>query len=389
MLSEISAESTQNVLPMLDTPRAPRYNADAQHSMDTDPTQDTVPTPAVRRLPTSPLGRFIRSMPGAFLILGLVLGGVLGGAAFGGYRAGVIERDRAAATAQFEELTRQYRLGIEDMAAGRYTLAVERFQYILSIDPDFPGAAERLAEARANGTPQPATVTPFPTPIATLDAQTAADIFAQAQTAHDAKDWDTAIERLNALRLADPGYERLAVRDMLYSAFRNRGIESIDAGKLELGLTDLDQASTILPLDTDAQQYQQWATIYMNGISYWGLNWPRTIETFQLLYTIAPYFRDTASRLRDAHLAFARQLDSLGDPCSATAEYAAALDLQFEQSVEDKRLAAETACLFGTATPDGTLTPFPTPDGTLTPFATLESSETPTETPTPVETLAP
>ncbi|MEK7311553.1 MAG: hypothetical protein AAB382_06260 [Chloroflexota bacterium] len=357
--------------------------------MDTDPTQDTVPISTVRRTPSSPLGRFIRSVPGAFLILFLVLGGVLAVAAVGGYRAGIAEHDRAAATAQFAELTRQYQLGIEDMDAGRYTLAVERFEFILAIDPNFPGAADRLAEARASATPSPVAATLVPTPIVTADPQTAPKLFAEAQAAFEAKDWDTTIQKINALRLADPAYEPSAVRNMLYNSFRNRGIDSINAGKLELGLTDLDQASKIGALDTEAQQYQQWATIYMNGISYWGLNWPRTIETFQLLYTIAPYFRDTITRLHDAHLAYAKQLDTGGDPCSAVAEYAAALEMQFDQTVEDKRLAAETACALGTATPDGTLTPFPTPDGTLTPFATVDLSVTPTETPVPTPAATP
>lgn len=349
--------------------------------MDIDPTQDTVPASPAARPPSSPVGRFIRSVPGAFVILLLVLSGVLALAAIGGYRAGVAERDRAAATAQFAELTRQYQLGIDDVAAGRYTLAAERFEFILAIDPDFPGAADRLAEARTAATPPPVTATFAPTPDVTVDPQTAAKIFAEAQAAFDANDWDTTIQKINALWMADPAYEPLAARNMLYTAFRNRGIDSINAGKLELGLTDLDQASRISALDAEARQYQQWATIYMNGISYWGLNWPRTIETFQLLYTIAPYFRDTSVRLRDAHLAYAGQLDMGGDPCAAAPEYAAALELQFDQSVEDRRLAAETACAMGTPTPDGTLTPFPTPDGTQTPFATVDPFVTPTLTP--------
>lgn len=357
--------------------------------MDIDPTQDTAPTSPVSRPPSSPLGRFIRSVPGAFLILFLVLGGVLAVAVVGGYRAGVAERDVAAATAQFAELTRQYQLGIDDLAAGRYTLAVERFEFILAIDPNFPGAADRLAEARAAVTPSPVTATLAPTPVVTVNPQTVAKLFAEAQSAFEAKDWDTTIQKINALWLADPAYEPSAARNMLYNSFRNRGIDNINAGKLELGLTDLDQASKIGALDAEAQQYQQWATIYMNGISYWGLNWPRTIETFQLLYTIAPYFRDTIARLHDAHLAYAKQLDAGGDPCSAVAEYAAALELQFDQAVEDKRSAAETACALGTATPDGTLTQFPTPDGTLTPFATADLSVTPTETPVPTPTETP
>ena len=194
--------------------------------------------------------------------------------------------------------------------------------------------------------------------------------------------------------MIDPTYESLAVRNMLFQSLRNRGIAYINAGKLELGLADLDQAARIGTLDEEARQYEQWATIYIAGVSYWGLNWPRTIETFQLLYTIAPYFRDTITRLRDAHLGYARQLEAGGDPCSAAKEYAAALELDFDQLTEDRRAAADIACQFGTPTPDGTLTPFPTPEGTLTPPVTLDGTPSETSagtgagTETPAPTLA-
>ncbi len=343
--------------------------------MDTDPAQDTLPSPATRsarRAALSPLGRFVHSMPGAFVILVFILGAVLAFAGIGGYYAGVSDRDRAAATAQAIELQRQYQLGVEDMEAGRYLLAVQRFQAILALEPDFPGAAAGLAEARAAASPGTATPSPSPTasptPGATIGPQTAQALFAEAQAAYAEQDWETTLQKVSALRAVDPGYEGAMVRKMFFEGLRNRGIGYINAGKLELGLSDLEQAAKVGALDTEAQQYQQWAAIYISGVSYWGLNWPRTIETFQLLYTLAPYFRDTSTRLRDAHLAYAQYLEAGGDPCGAVKEYAAALELQADPTVEAKRAAAETACQFGTPTPDGTLTPFPTPEETQVPI---------------------
>jgi tetratricopeptide (TPR) repeat protein len=355
--------------------------------MDVDPTQDTLPTRALRRAAESPIGRFIRSVPGAFLILAIVLGGVLTLAAMGGYYAGVNERNRTAATAQAVELDRQFQLGIQDMQAGRYLLAIQRFEFILSVDPAFPEAAGRLAEARlgaslGTATP-PGPLAATPTLIITVGPETAQTLFAEARAAFDTQDWDTALQKISALRIVDPDYERAAVHRMTFDSLRSRGIAHIEGGKLELGLADLDQASKIGGLDVEAQQYQQWATIYIAGVSYWGLNWPRTIETFELLYTLAPYFRDTITRLRDAHLAYAAELEASGDPCNAVIHYAAALDSQFDQAVEDRRAAADLTCQFGTPTPDGTLTPFPTPDGTLTPFPASEATETPIPPQTP------
>lgn len=366
--------------------------------MATDPTQDTVPTPAVRTASQSPLARFIRSVPGAFLILALSLTGILALAALAGYYVGGSDRDRVAATSQAVELARQYQLGLDDLTAGRPSLAIQRFEFILSLDPNYPGAAERLTEAQAALPPSAAatiTLLPSPTLIITVGPETAKVLFQEAQTAFNAKQWDQALQKIGALRVIDPDYERAAVRNILFNSLRNRGIDYINAGKLELGLADLDQSSKLGTLDTEAQQYQQWAAIYIAGVSYWGLNWPRTVETFELLYTIAPYFRDTITRLYDAHLGYAHQLESQGVPCEAVFQYAAALEIDFDQTVEDRRLAAETACQFGTATPDGTLTPFPTLEGTPTiegaPAETLspDGQITETETPTPSVTDTP
>ena len=80
--------------------------------MEPDPTQDTIPSPAVRLASQSPLARFVRSMPGAFLILAVGLGSVLTLAALAGYYAGSSDRDRVAATAQSVELA------VEPLAPG-------------------------------------------------------------------------------------------------------------------------------------------------------------------------------------------------------------------------------------------------------------------------------
>jgi len=60
---------------------------------------------------------------------------VLGGAAFAGIRVGLNVRENNARATQAVELKQQYDLGVTDLAAGRYALAAERFQYILTLDP--------------------------------------------------------------------------------------------------------------------------------------------------------------------------------------------------------------------------------------------------------------
>jgi hypothetical protein len=359
---------------------------------------DSLPAQTVAAPRRSPLMRFLRSGLGAFVILAIFLGGVITLSILGGYRAGLAERDRAATVTQSAELLKQSALADEDMAAGRYLLAAQRLQFVLAADPNYPGAAGKMATAQAAlTTSQPGTSLPTPipaTPLPTINPQNAPAIFAEARQAAADQNWDLVIQEAKALQAAAPDYERNAVRQLLFDAYHARGIELINDGKLELGLTDLDDAAKIGPLDTEAQQYQQWATIYISGISYWGFNWPRTVQTFELLYTIAPYFRDTIARLHDAHVGYGDSLAAGGDPCGAALEYAAALTVTADQTTEDKRAAAESTC--ATGTPSLTLTPdpalfTPTPDGTLTPFPTVEgtptveatATETPTETATP------
>lgn len=353
--------------------------------MAVDPNQDTgelssLPGPAIAvQPPRSPLMRFLRSGLGAFLILAIFLGGVITLSILGGYRAGLAERDRFATVTQSAELLKQSALTREDMEAGRYLLAAQRLQFILAADPNYPDAANQLATAQAAlATSQPGTAPPTPipaTPVPTINPQNAPAIFAEAQQAAAAKNWDAVIQETKALQVAAPDYERNAVRQLLFDAYGSRGIQLINDGKLELGLTDLDNAAKLGQLDTEARQYQQWATIYISGISYWGFNWPRTVQTFELLYTLAPYFRDTIARLHDAHVGYGDSLAAGGDPCGAALEYAAALEVSSDQPIEDKRAAAQLVCDTGTPTPDPTLFTA-TPDGTLTPFPTATPTET-------------
>lgn len=366
--------------------------------MDPDPTQDTLPTPAVRPAPASRLGRFVRSVPGAFLIIAVSLIVVLALAAAAGYNAGSSDRDRAAATAQAKELDKQYQLGLDDLSAGRPGLAVQRFEFILSVSPNYPGASQKLAEARATlppgvSTEAGATQLPTPTLIITVGPDTTRQLFEAAQSAFKDKKWDDALQKIGALRVIDQNYEREAVRTMQFQALQFRAIAYIDGGKLELGLADLDQASKMGALTEEAQQRQQWAEIYIAGVSYWGLNWARTVDTFALLYKIAPYFRDTSTRLHDAQLAYARQLDAQGQPCDAVTHYTEALKLQPDQAVSDKLAAAQNTCQNGTPTPNGseTATPGTPPPPSPTPGATATEGQAPTSTtaPTTANTSAP
>src|SRR3990172_12472089 len=128
----------------------------------------------------------------------IVAGGILG------YRSGSDEGARFQAAQAVSSLQEQYDLGVQDFNAGRYDLARQRFEYVLSLDPDYPGLLDKLAEVMgilfATATPSP--LPPTETPLPTRDLSPVEDIFLRASEAFNQGDWNTTIDTLVALRRA-------------------------------------------------------------------------------------------------------------------------------------------------------------------------------------------
>ena len=80
-------------------------------------------------------------------ILGvLILVGIASLSAFGGYRSGINMRKAAESTQIVQAVKEQYTLGLQDMQQGQYDRSRQRFEYVIRLDPDYPGATEKLAE---------------------------------------------------------------------------------------------------------------------------------------------------------------------------------------------------------------------------------------------------
>jgi tetratricopeptide (TPR) repeat protein len=311
--------------------------------------------------PTAPRAsaRLTRPVSLLGLTFACVLLAVIGGAIFAGYRAGEAQRVEQIRATQTVELQVQFDLGVTDLDAGRYAMAIARFEYILKIDPAYSGAAEKLAEARAA-----LQITPAPTALPTLPAsKDPAEIFARATQADAAQDWDGVIALLAQLHAVDPDYENVNADGMLFTALRNRGIARIEGDAMEAGMRDLDQARAFGPLDDQALSYRAWARLYLEAQSYWGLNWMEASRILQQLYVLAPNFKDTTSKYYEATLNYARQLDAAGDVCGAVEPYAVAQALSADEAVAQALQAAEAACAL-TPTPEATsdLAPSATPD---------------------------
>ncbi len=306
---------------------------------------------------------FLRSI---FIGLALLLS-VAAVSAYAGYSNGMEQRQAAAATQTAADIQRQYELGLQDLEAKRYDLARQRFEFVLEQDPDYPGAVDNLTLAMLalNATATP-TVVPTPTLTPTPDLRGEQELFAQAQSALQAEDWDTAIETLLTLRKRNPAYETVQVDDMLYIALRNRGVEKIlQQADLEGGTYDLALAERFGPLDAEAKSYRVWVGLYVTGASFWEIDWGQAAYYFGQVAPLAPNLRDAsgmtaAQRYLIATTNYADYLLENKEWCKAEEQYRIAQSLGAD--VDKKLKRAHNKC---SPPPEKTSPPdTPTPEGT-------------------------
>ncbi len=339
--------------------------------MDAGSTQPTAPAPPGDMQPVEPgktrSAATLRRLrwPLILLLLALVLGGL------SGYLVGTRQRDETQRAVIAERAKEQFDLGLQDLEAGRFELARQRFEYVIRLDPTYPEAPDRLAQAlvplRAGTATPMALATPTPN-LAPVE-----ELFTQAAAALDQQQWTTAIDTLIGLRAKNAAFRAVEVDGMFYNAFRNRGVQRIaEQGLLEEGIYDMSRAERFAPLDRDAGNWRSWAELYLQADSYMGLNWAKAAQYFAEVFAVAPYLRNDAYvKYATAAQEYGEQLIAAGDPCGAGA--------QFEQSL--------AAWLNGTLVP--TATQAWALCETLQYVPPPTSAETPTETPTPTPTETP
>jgi len=336
------------------------------------------------------------------VILFIAVGGFLG------YQDGIRQRLALEASKVTELAATQFDLGVVDLQAGRLQNAQTRFEYVINLDPSFPGAAEKLAEVlmafyltqtpTIGFTPTATTVPMTPTP----DTRGEDEIFNQVKQNIANKQWADAINNLEALRKLNLSYQAVEADDMYYIALRNLGVQQIIVdGQLEQGLYNLALAERFGPLDSDAVSFQTWARLYLDGASFWKVDWGTVVSYFSQIYLALPALRDstgmTASeRFRIAAQAYGDQLFQAKEYCKAQAQYQAAQDLSQDPNFAATVSSAKEACGQSSQTPvpqptatsgtTGTTTPTETATATIEPVqsATTQPPAPPTQTSTPV-----
>lgn len=275
-----------------------------------------------------------KSRYGFLVGVGIILIALLAGT-FGGYGWGVNDRVAAAEATKSQAYGEQFSMAQEDFAAKRFDNARQRLEYILKQDAGYPGAADLLAQVLIQMAITPtATVTPTPTITPTPDLREQESIFNEARAAMASSDWDRAISLLDTLRKKDVNYRTAQLDGMYFITLRNRGSAKIlgqgiyaSSPNLEGGIYDLTLAERFGPLDGQAAGYRNFARMYIQGASFWELDWQQAVNFFGEVYRFTPNLRDGSNitageRYRLALLSYGDELaeqQRLNDRCQALA----------------------------------------------------------------------
>jgi outer membrane protein assembly factor BamD (BamD/ComL family) len=143
---------------------------------------------------------------------------VIGGGA--GYYSGINQQRLAQQQAISQKAQEQFQLGIGDLEAHRYEMARQRFEYVINLDPSYPQAAEKLAEALLGSTTPLSTPTPSASPTPNLAP--VQDLLSEAQDQLNQDNWQDAISTLLALRAKDATFHSVEVDGMMYAALQRR-----------------------------------------------------------------------------------------------------------------------------------------------------------------------
>jgi tetratricopeptide (TPR) repeat protein len=308
---------------------------------------------------------------------------------YSGYQKGLVARTHAQSTDEAQSLLEQFNLGVEDLTAGRFELAQQRAEYILSVDPDNEAAIGLLDLAlralnRPTLTPTlevtPTVTTPTPTP----DLSSIENTFSEASAAINRGDWDVALSLLIKLRAENPDYHSDEVDNLMFTGLRNRGLERILSGFLEQGIYDLSLAENFEPLDNQALSWRRSAEFYLFANSFIGLDWAQAYQWFSQLCGAAIW--DSCYKFAISAHGYGDNLVATEDPCGAVVPYDESLLTFFNDDLVPTATEAAVLCMTATA-PTPTETPTPEETITLTPDVTI--TQTPTETSTPTPSLTP
>ena len=311
-------------------------------------------------------------------ILGVVI--ILGLAGYGGYGAGVGDRVAADKAIVSQQVMEQYQYALVDIQFARYESARQRLEYIISKDPSFASAAQKLTEVLVlSSVPTP---TLAPTATSTPDFSGAESAYARAQQLVQAQDWLGALGALDTIRKLDPTYKTAQVDGMYYFALRNYGVDLLTKqGNLEGGIYELTLAERFGPLDRTSQGLREGARLYITGASFWQLDWSQAVAYFSQVGTGWPSMWDGtmtgSQRYYQASMRYGDELFGQQQYCEATQQYQNAESVgQLDSTAAPNAAKSYAQCYPATPTTQPTAVP-----AVVVNTPTTAAVDTPTDVP--------
>jgi tetratricopeptide (TPR) repeat protein len=199
--------------------------------------------------------------------------------------------------------------------------------------------------------------TPTMHPTATpTQGERIAGLRPELDQAWQAEDWQRALEVLEQIQATDPSHEGL--QQGFFTAHLLRGLELVEANRLEEAIAHFEQALAIRPDDLTAQGQRQAALGYLAGMkSYRQADWDGAVEELTAVYNMAPNYKEASSWLYSAYLNRGLAMQGQDQLKAAQGEYQRALEVKGDG--EDAKIKlAEVTFLLTPPTP----TPRPIPN---------------------------
>lgn len=306
----------------------------------------------------------LRRIFGLLLLLASLVLGIYLLAAYLGWQSGEVLRQERQQTELSNQIARQLELAEENIAQGSYNLALSRLNWVLERSPGNARALALQQQAqqalRITPTPLPPTpntavtatptATPAPTPAPGEPVIPAGELQRLRQLLVE-KQWAEAAAAILAFQRQFPDYERQETNRLLYDAYVNLGLELVTGKQAELGLYYFSLAENLGNLPQEAEDYRLWAGWYLQGMAYYGVNWPVAIAYFRDLCLVAPFYQSSCDLLHKARIALGDQYAFSGEWCPAQELYREANNQQRSPGLTQKLETAVINCANATPTP--------------------------------------
>jgi tetratricopeptide (TPR) repeat protein len=304
----------------------------------------------------------------AALVVGLLAAYVVGLGALGVYDG---LKDRAVENRQIAQ--EHYSLGLTQLEAGNYELAVAEFELALRHDSNLPEVRTRLREAKE-------LAKALVTPTSETRQDAAELLYRQAVAHYETGNLDQAVIVLDELRGLDADFRRENVQTMLVTAHYQLGLNAVIQDRMDEATTHFETVLALDPEYKDAQDQLNLVHLYTAALNHWDVDWSATIQALKGLFALAPDYKDVQMRLHDAYGFLAQEYTSAGDWCQAADAYAAAVQVLPLERTVDQRDDARLRCQATAEAP----TPTPTSQAVAKPTITASAAANATPSATPV-----